>query len=1141
MTRKSDNIPVLAVPHWDPEASRIELNLPHGLTVDEIVRHALPGADPQMLKQTRVALVSEKDSEVILPDVWKQVRPRPGVRVVIRVISGKGALKSILSIVIAVAAVAIGAYFAVPLAGTLGLSATTWGAVVAAGVSIVGNLLLNALIPPVKPDNEKKASYQISGWKNKLDPDGAVPFVLGKMRFAPPFAARPYTDIVGDKVFINAVFLLGEGRLAIDDMRIGETSLSEFDEVETEVRYGIEGEEPIAQFPRQVVEEQIGVDLVRPLPRDDAGEIIKVESESDWPVFDLGLWPGFSDLFKQGDNAPGIETPVVRTTGPDASGASVILAWPGGLVRYNEDGEKRNRTVRIRIEHRLVEAEEWQEVETLEVTAKKAETFYRQYTWDFPIRARWQVRLTMLTDESDDSKIQQRTSWAALQTLRPEYPLNFHRPLALVAVRVKATYQLNGALDNFNCMVSRLCRDWDEESQTWVERETENAASAYREVLQHAANPKFVADDGLDLDLITEFHEFCTAKGLTYNRVLEDTGTTLREVLTEIAAAGRATPRHDGVKWGVVIDRPSRSDLIIDHINPVNSWAFKWSRTYISPPHALVVTFPDAGNDYNQAQRIVRWPGYEGDITLTEKLELPGKVYADEVWREVRRRQLETIYRPDSYQATQEGAVRVATRGDAIMLSHDVLSRVQQAARVRRLMGNMIELSTAVTMEEGTDYAIRFRVYENNEDTVGMSITRRVTTSAGDTTLVIVQGSGALPEYDDIVHFGPVDRESFHQIVRSVEITEDQCSIIRTVDAAPEIDEELEMTEVPAWSSRVGFEIGENALQPSAPRFTSVSSGLSGTDDANLISYLIEPGSGAVITTEFQIEYRLQGETAWAVETIPAANGGGDISAYANGDIIEMRARGISSAGIFGPYTSVIVLIVGTGDAEIPDGLDDDTISITTLLGGALIQFATGADAATTQIQLYRSTSAVLDRETDAVGAPMTVTTQQSYSTTIGDTTRQNLVTSGAMENATDWILEGGWSIAGGKAVHAAGTADTLSQGLSIDAGKFYRLSFSISAISAGSVAPKLSGGSDRPGTARSAAGVFSDRIQAVTGNDTIGFLSSSDFEGEIDDVVAYLETESSLSQGTHYVWLEPQNESGVAGVVSGPFVVEIT
>ncbi len=71
-----------------------------------------------------------------------------------------------------------------------------------------------------------------------------------------------------------------------------------------------------------------------------------------------------------------------------------------------------------------------------------------------------------------------------------------------------------------------------------------------------------------------------------------------------------------------------------------------------------MVKFKDAGNDFKETERVVRWPGYEGEISLTEQLNLPGKVHAAEVWRDARRRQLATIHRPDTYEVTQDGAVR---------------------------------------------------------------------------------------------------------------------------------------------------------------------------------------------------------------------------------------------------------------------------------------------------------------------------------------------------------------------------------------------------------------------------------------------------------------------------------------------------
>ncbi|TKD17964.1 phage tail protein, partial [Rhodobacter capsulatus] len=548
-------IHVLAAPQFDPGRGRITLDVPHGLTVTEIVTRALPAATEADLARARVALVTERGTQIVPRELWALARPRQGVRVVIRITPGKGALRSILSIIVSVAAVVLAPY----VAGFLGVTSQIGLGFITAGLTIVGQLLINALIPPIKPDSDAKDTYSITGWRNRLEPGAAVPVVLGTMRYAPPFAATPYTEIVGDQQFVRAVFGLGEGQVSIDDMRLGETSLSEYDEVETEIRYGVAGELPLSLYPRQVVEEQIGVELTRPYPRDDAGAITQVpeEYEARRRVSDGdGGWTWETYTATRMVNAPTEPTPVVRTTGPDAAGASIILAWTGGLFRYDDDGKRQPHGVSIRIEQRLIEAEEWQLVTQLDIVTTKAESFFRQHSWSFPNRGRWQVRLTMLQDEATDSKISQRTTWAALQTIRPEYPLAYPRPLALVALRIKATHQISGSIDNFNCLVSRICRDWDAASGVWVRRVSENPASAYLEVLSHPSNPKSVSDSGLDLDLLADWAEWCAAEGLTYNAILEDQGTTLRDVLTEIAAAGRATPRHDGIRWGVVIDRP---------------------------------------------------------------------------------------------------------------------------------------------------------------------------------------------------------------------------------------------------------------------------------------------------------------------------------------------------------------------------------------------------------------------------------------------------------------------------------------------------------------------------------------------------------------------------------------------------------
>ena len=195
---------------------------------------------------------------------------------------------------------------------------------------------------------------------------------------------------------------------------------------------------------------------------------------------------------------------------------------------------------------------------------------------------------------------------------------------------------------------------------------------------------------------------------------------------------------------------------------------------------------------------------------MTEQLTLPGKVHADEVWREARRRQLEVIKRSDTYEATQDGSVRTATRGSRVMVNHDVLSHVHSTLCVTSATGQVIVLDGPISPKPGIDYAIRFRVIESPEDTIGTSVVRPVkidVDESGQSQILTLLGKGLAPQPDDLIHIGPLASESRPMIVTNVEITRDMCTILRLVDAAAEIDTTLADTQIPAWSSRAGAEL----------------------------------------------------------------------------------------------------------------------------------------------------------------------------------------------------------------------------------------------------------------------------------------------------------------------------------------------
>lgn len=1114
----TDLIPITSVPVVGADAQRIDVKAPPGSSIREMITIALPGLSESDFGLLRVSLVNEQGMMQVSRDYWSVTRPKVGARVVIRIVPAKNALRSILMVVVTIAALVVAPY----LAGALGFTAGSFGFTVAssligAGLTAVGALLVNSLIPPISPTSPDRArgkSYQLSGWRNRVPgAQDVVPWIAGKHRYAPPFAATSYTEIVGDQQYIRALFTFGYGVVLFSDLRLGDTSLDDYDEVEIEVREGRSSDDPITLYPRQVIEEGVSVELVRPFPRDDDGEILTGEDTE--------------------------ETPIVRQTAANTKDASVIIAFQSGLFSVDGNGRYRSLTVKIRIRQRLYGAASWTDVTTLDITAKKSETFFRQHTWELPTRGRYEIEVTRMTDERTSTQLSDRCFFAGLQSIRPEYPINFGKPIALVAMRIKATYQLNGALDNFNALCQREMpvRSGD----AWVDGQGSNPASACVLALKgnHTAFP--ATDDEINYSEIADWYDFCESKGLKFDFVF-DRAMSHGEMLTIICAAGRATPRHDGTKWGVVVDRPD--GMVIDHLSPRNSSDFSWQRIYFDPPDAFRIDFNDATNNYEPATRIVPWPGFVGTPNVTEELSFPGKTDPNEIWIEGRRKAYELLYRPDRYTSMQSGAARVATRGDLVMGSYDVIARTQVSARVKSVFDYLIELDEQVTMEAGKSYGIRFKIYSDKEDgteDIG-SVTSAVHSIEGKWTSFNVKDNSNMPAVGDLIHFGPLANISRPYKVKGIEPGENFSGVVHMIDAAPEIDELTDAETPPAWDGYVGEEVDGGTVAPAVPVIISVAHGFAGTGDVDGLTILLSAGTGSAAPTSiYEIDHKLSSAGTWTTLPIPVANGGADIEGYSSGDEVNIVVRAVTLYGTPSADTATITVTIGSGDPALPSALDDDLITVVGSLGHAEVTIGIASDDALAQVRLYRvPTGDELNRELHAVGLVYAVSANSTVVLADGDTTRSNALSNSDFADASIWTLGAGWLIASGKATHSAGDAGNLDQSLGFISGKFYRMGYVVSGMTAGSLNPLISGGSDRTGTAISADGTYRDRIQAVTGNDLFSLVADLDFNGAVDDVVLFEETGACIDQGVYDYYIEPQNSDGNPGPVSGPFTVSI-
>lgn len=916
----ASDVAILALPHLDPSFGRIEARALPGSSIADMIACALPQAVGTVRERLRVTI----GEHVILPGLWHAVRPKAGTQVVIRVVPGDDVLRNVLTIAVTVGALALGQFYAPALAGSLlgfggaasGALTSTLSAAITGSALIAGTLLVNALIP-ARTNGKDTPTYAIQGLRNQATPDGVVPSVLGFHRYAPPYAALPFTEAVGDDRYVTAAFCFGYGPVAIRNPRIGETPIEKFKDVQMELREGRPTDERLALYPRQTLEVPLSIEL-----------------KKDGPT----------------------GGPQSRFTAPDASDCSIDITFPGGLGGFKKDGGSVSVLIDFTLRYRLVGSEEWNFSGTISVTSKKpGKPLTRTFTLGLPVRGRYEVELTRLADDHEDQdqsgKSIQRTSrsaWSALRSLRPEYIVNFDQPLALAAVRIRASGQLNGTLDEFNADLFCICPDWDAPSRAWVTRETQNPASLFRHVLTGPAmRYPFSLDE---VGALEDWHGFCVAKGLTYNRV-HDYEASVLDVLSDVAAAGRASPHDSGERWGVVIDRVL--DTVTAHISPRNSWGFQGERPFAKFPDAFRVSFLDETNGYAKADRIVPFPSFAGDPKVVEKLDLPGVTNPAMVWKETRRRQYELIHRPDTYTVNQDFEALVVARGDRAQLSHDVLDRTMVAARVKTVIGNSVYLDETVIFEPGLAYACRFRRSD------GASLVRAVG-GFGETQVVTLKGAGDAPEVGSLAFFGPGSKESFACTVKGVEAMESFTARLTLVDHAPQIEQLVDAEVPPPWSGRSGSEAQQNTDAPVAPIITGVASGREAASVAtDAVPYpvvvLLQPNpAGTVAIAAYEVQSRIGGTTAFASTTAEAGSGAVLLPGYAKGNDIEIKARGISSLGTLGEFTALMTHVVASTDPIGP--VAPEGLAATPQAGGARVTWRSSASSNNAASQIYVAT-----------------------------------------------------------------------------------------------------------------------------------------------------------------------------------------
>lgn len=184
---------------------------------------------------------------------------------------------------------------------------------------------LTYLLRPGGPKaiGKDQQTQSITGVGNATDPFGAITEIFGTVRTYPKFPGNvqtQYTEVAGNVQYVRFFLLVGRGPLAMtrQNIKIGETSVENFQDVELEIREGLPTDPPLTLYTKDVKETGLSIALTE---------------------------------------AAGWQT---QTSELDANRLSVDWAFLRGLQHATKNGGRDARTVRVQIEYSLVGSGVWQ-------------------------------------------------------------------------------------------------------------------------------------------------------------------------------------------------------------------------------------------------------------------------------------------------------------------------------------------------------------------------------------------------------------------------------------------------------------------------------------------------------------------------------------------------------------------------------------------------------------------------------------------------------------------------------------------------------------------------------------------------------------------------------------------------------------
>lgn len=525
--------------------------------------------------------------------------------------AGGNTSRTVLQIVIVIAA----AYFGGAVGGALGFSGNTAAAVGSLAISIVGNAVLNALIPLQQANlglgsaASPGSVYNASTAANQARLSQPIPIIYGRHKVFPDYASQPYVEYRDNDQYFHAFYCVGQGLYTIreGEIYIDDTPLSHF----TDIWYRVL--QP-GDLPTRVHADVVTAPEV-------AGQAI--------------VYGKYSGSF--------------AACGPRQTAAEIgadVLFDRLGIA--NNDGSMAEKTVSLRFEARTIDdfgvpTSAWFVLGSPTFTAATTtpQRFSCKYT--LPTPGRVEVRVIRLDEKDDSGQVFNDPVWgglrAYLSTPATLCPSATHFELVM-----RASEQLSGLSQRKVAMIPRRkLLTWHPDTGFSDPVETRNPAWALMDIWLSTAYGDALPPTRVDLQTLYELSREWDARQDRCDIVF-DSRITSWDAAKTVAQTGRATPfRRMGVNTVV---RDSKHDLPVTAYTTRNmlpgasiSYALPTEQT----ADGIIVEYFD-GRSWDWREILCRAPG----VTTPQnpvRLRLAGITGAKQAEREGLYQAAQNLYR----------------------------------------------------------------------------------------------------------------------------------------------------------------------------------------------------------------------------------------------------------------------------------------------------------------------------------------------------------------------------------------------------------------------------------------------------------------------------------------------------------------